>query len=154
MCLKSTTYSLIYYRKFHFSVSSFYHFPFFPFQAILLLDRVIRAAACPWPCPRLGTSPSTTPIHPTPPISPPSPPQTPSTIATRAWSIATRLSWLTPTHGLRALAACCRLKARRARMVSRNRYLSVCPSVCLSSATTSHTILEVCLKMGCAKIDC
>lgn len=101
-------------------------------QAIPLLDRLTRALACPWPCPHLGISPSTTPIPPIPqPISPPSLPPIPSTTATRAWSIATRLSWPTLTRGRRALAACCRLKARRARMVSRNRYLSVCLSICL-----------------------
>ena len=111
---------------------------FFCVQAILFLDRLTPAPACPWLCPHLGTSPSTTPIPPTPPISPPSPPPTPSTTATRAWSIATRLSWPTPTHGPRALAACCRLKARRARMVTRNRYLSVCLSVCLSITTVRH----------------
>lgn len=125
----------------------------FCIQAIPLLDRLTPALACPWPCPHLGISPSTTPIPPTPqPISPPSLPPTPSTTATRAWSIAARLSWPTPTHGRRALAACCRLKARRARMVSRNRYLSVCSSVCSSAGPTSLTILEVCLKIGCAQM--
>lgn len=99
------------------------------FFSIQPLDRPTPAVVCLWPCPNPETNPSTTPIPLTPPISP-----LPilSTMSTRAWAIATRSLWPpTPTHGLRALAACCRLKARRARMVFRSRYLSVCSCVCL-----------------------
>lgn len=104
------------------------------------LARLTPVVACPWPCPHLETNPSTTLIHLTLPIS-----LLPirSTTSTRAWVIATRSLWPpTPTHGLRALAACCRLKARRARTVSRNRYLSVCLSVHLPAATTSQATVK------------
>lgn len=120
------------------------------FFSIQPLDRPTPAVVCLWPCPNPETNPSTTPIPLTPPISP-----LPilSTMSTRAWAIATRSLWPpTPTHGLRALAACYRLKARRARMVFRSRYLSVCLFMCLPAPTTPKVILEVFSKMGSSNI--
>lgn len=127
----------------------------FCLQVTQLLGSHTLALASPWSCLHLGISPSTTSIPPTAQaISRPSPPQTHSTTGTRAWSIATRLSWPTPTHDHRALAACCRLKARRAQMVFTNRYLSVCRPFCLSclAGQLSVPLLQLSWRSVCMEI--